>query len=474
MNKTINPDPNSRSQASSAPKASPLSKEAVNPSTDTTNVSRTDEESSTTSGTPLTERTLSKTTTSTQAQEDLATVLTFRDTLGIILKSVPKLLPIITTSRLFRSVINASNRIFLTLKPSNLPALPPTLTPPSSSPNVNDEEPFTPQGPLNIKLIEVNTPQEIEDLIDFIKDPSNEPFVARIESITCLDTAENANKMQELFALLSANKLPKLSSLVLTSADIDKIFSPNIDLENCSIKLKTFNGLKKFVRICKQNSEVLKYVKDIVLGPITQKNIFLIQELLHLPTQTSGKLPSISFERSSGSPISPLKVVSNRDIQDLINFIKISPNEALKCLEGIDFADIDDEDIPAVENLLSLLSEKADELPNLTSLSFKDISAYGSKNLSFTPQIPPSVTSLSFKSIRNLTFVLDQLPSNLASLNLGVISTSLIKFSEIPPNLTSFSYKYEEVEDLWYNPLYEENEEKLKKLKEEIDAKNQV
>lgn len=145
-------------------------------------------------------------------------VLMFPDTLGAVLSFIPsgKLLPLIWTSKLFRVMINASNRIFLRCTISNLLNLSSgTQALVSSNPNANNEQSLEPRS-LDIKLIEVSTARDVQNIINFINNPLNEPFLNRIESISLGDiSGMNIVQVQELLNLLTeqAGKFPKLTSI---------------------------------------------------------------------------------------------------------------------------------------------------------------------------------------------------------------------------------------------------------------------
>ncbi len=178
------------------------------------------------------------------------------------------------------------------------------------------------------------------------------------------------------------------------------------------------------------------------------------------------------------------------DIQNLINFIDNPSNELLlKRIEAISFGTIAATNEKSILVLLNYLTEKADALPMLSSLSFDSI--YGPSFelpslpisitfLSFQAlygkvtflDLPANLISLSFEYIDELTFTdLLSFPTTLRSLHLGIITRYPFRLPQLPDSLTSFSYKVE----IRYSTTDDKAlKQQLEALKAEVDARNQA
>ncbi len=151
-----------------------------------------------------------------------------------------------------------------------------------------------------------------------------------------------------------------------------------------------------------------------------------------------------SQEAKTKQPLSPqglfninfTEIKTARDAQRLRLFLEDPDNEPfLSRIEGISFDNITDSNVKEIRELLNFITENADKLPQLTSLSFKAI--FTTKPLTI-PELPDNLISLSFGSIfGNLT--LRKLPQNLNSLSFGNI-TSYLTLPKLPQNLNSLSF----------------------------------
>ncbi len=254
--------------------------------------------------------------------------------------------------------------------------------------NTNDAKASELQDPLAISLeTHPKSVQELENLINFIKDPINEPVVSRLEQI-CLGSIRksNKNKMGELLDLLNEkkDKLSKLKTIVFD------IIYENFQLKDLPSTVTTIviNGIFGEIDILKS---LPSCVTKVILGARA-----LEEKILKLSTSVKSLiLKTISENDGFGLDLTETEVESlvvDRICQRGILQLKLPVSLISFSVDRIDGA--------AQFSIVGEFPEK------LESLFFGPIT--GLVAIFAFPKFPDSLTSFSYEEIKGNPILIEK------------------------------------------------------------------
>ncbi len=321
-------------------------------------------------------------------------VLTLSDTLGVILGFVPSnhLLSLREVTKLFRDIINISGRISLQCPIDKLDDLSKKLSA-ARALEAKMEQPLASQGLLNISLTNIKTAKDAQTLTNFLKDPSNKPFLERIGAISFDDiNNSNAKQIQELlnFITENADQFPQLTTLSFKDIRSNRPFTfPKLPDNLVSLSFGNILGDITF-------PEFPKNLTSLSFGNI-RKNL----TLLEFPKN----LVSLSF-----------------------GFIGV-PTELPEFPENLTSL--------SCRSVISDFTLPTLRSTNLISLSLGHV--YQGEQPFILPEFPETLTSLSFRNISGNLIFPTSLPNSLEEFSIGSVNRPF-EIPNPPANLTSFHH----------------------------------